>query len=113
MRNIIRTTSLIAALALASLAFAHGGFEHVLGAIAKISPDSVSVETKDGKVVAVGLTAKTTYTRDSKKVTAADAKVGDRVVVDATKEGTKLVAASLKLGVATPVKSAPTDHAKH
>ena len=81
-------------------AFAHGGFEHVMGAVTKISAQSVTVETTAKKVVEVGLTSKTTYTRDNKKVAVADMKIGDRVVIDATQVNEKLVAASVKLGAA-------------
>ena|SRR5690348_18376067 len=110
-RTIINTLG-IAALALilaasAVSAFAHGGFEHVMGTVVKVSADSVTVQTTAKKTVDVGLTAKTTYTRGAKKAEAADMKVGDRVVIDATEANEKLTAASIKLGAA-PAAAAKT-----
>lgn len=90
-------------------AFAHGGFEHVMGTVTKVSAQSVTVETTAKKSVEVGLTAKTTYTRGTKKVEASDMKAGDRVVIDATEVNEKLVAAEIKLGTA-PAKSAHGGH---
>lgn len=112
--NLIRISSL---LAFTALLFAHGGFEHVQGTVSNVTPTSVTVKTTAGKTVEVGLTAKTTYSRDSKKAAAADMKVGDRVVIDATEEAKKLTAAEIKLGVSTAktsTKSAPhDDHSGH
>ena len=92
------------------VASAHGGFEHVMGTVTKVSAESVTVETTAKKTVEVGLTSKTTYTRDNKKVQAADMTIGDRVVIDATEVNEKLVAASVKLGVAT--KAEHSEHSK-
>jgi len=95
----------LAATILAATAFAHGGFEHVMGTVSKVSAQSVTVTTAAKKNVDVGLTAKTTYTRGDKTVTAADMKVGDRVVIDATEVNEALTAASIKLGAATAAKA--------
>ncbi len=90
--------------------FAHGGAEHVMGTVSKISAQSVTVDTTDKKVVEVGLSSKTTYTRDDKKVAATDVKVGDRVMIEAKEVNEKLVADSVKLG-AMSSKAASTEHA--
>ena len=82
-------------------ALAHGGFEHVMGTVTKISAQSVTVTTAAKKTVDVGINAKTTYTRGDKAVTVGDMKVGDRVVIDATEVNEALTAASVKLGAAT------------
>src|SRR5579872_4022134 len=85
----------------AAVTFAHGGFEHVMGTVSKISAQSVTVTTAANKTVDVAINAKTTYTRGTAKVAAADLKVGDRVVIDATGEApAPLVAASVKIGAA-------------
>jgi hypothetical protein len=112
MRKLILITSL---LAFTAILWAHGGFEHVQGTVSKVSPTSVTVQTTAGKTVEVGLTAKTTYSRDNKKATAADMKVGDRVVIDATEEAKKLTAAEIKLGVAgkAATKASHDDHSDH
>lgn len=90
-------------------AFAHGGAEHVMGTVSKVSAQSVTVDTTDKKVVEVGLTAKTKYTRNDKKVAASDMKVGDRVMIEAKEVNEKLVADEVKLG-ATTSKSASAEH---
>lgn len=82
----------------AAVTFAHGGFEHVMGTVSKISAQSVTVTTAPNKTVDVAINGKTTYTRGTAKVAAADLKVGDRVVIDATGEAPALVAASVKIG---------------
>ncbi len=107
------TLALIVAIAsaLGAVAFAHGGFEHVIGTVTKVSATSVTIETRDKKMVEVGLTPKTTYTRDTKPVAASDMKVGDRVVIDATEVNEKLVAASAKLGATAAPAHADHDHA--
>lgn len=93
-------------------AFAHGGAEHVMGTVSKVSAQSVTVDTTDKKVVEVGLTAKTKFTRDNKKAAASDMKVGDRVMIEAKEVNEKLVADEVKLGAtgAAASKSASAEH---
>jgi len=90
-------------------AFAHGGAEHVMGTVSKVSAQSVTVETTDKKVVEVGLNSKTTYTRNDKKVAPSDMKVGDRVMIEAKEVNEKLAAESVKLGAA----ASKPEHAEH
>jgi hypothetical protein len=106
MNHTTRTTisRFLAATILAATALAHGGFEHVMGTVSKVTAQSVTVTTAAKKNVDVGLNAKTTYTRGDKTVTAADMKVGDRVVIDATEVNEALTAASIKLGAAPASK---------
>jgi len=89
--------------------FAHGGFEHVMGTVTKVSAQSVTVMTTANKTVDVAINDKTTYARGTTKVAAADLKVGDKVVIDATGEAPKLVAASVKIGAA----AAAVSHDEH
>ena len=100
----------------AQVVFGHGGATHVMGTVSKVSAESVTVDTTDHKTVEVGLTAKTSYTRDKKKVAAGEMKVGDRVMIDAKEVNEKLVADSVQLGIAAS-KAAPKsqhgDHADH
>ena len=108
MHNITRiiNRSLAALILAASVtaALAHGGFEHVMGTVSKVSAQSVTVTTAAKKNVEVGINAKTTYTRGDKSVTSTDMKVGDRVVIDATEVNEVLAAASVKLGAAAAKK---------
>jgi hypothetical protein len=100
-RNTRTTISrFLAATILAATALAHGGFEHVMGTVSKVSAQSVTVTTAAKKNVEVGINAKTTYTKADKAATAADMKVGDRVVIDATEVNEALTAASVKIGAA-------------
>ena len=100
----------------AQVVFGHGGATHVMGTVSKVSAESVTVDTTDHKTVEVGLTAKTAYTRDKKKVAGTEMKVGDRVMIDAKEVNEKLVADSVQLG-ASASKAAPKsqhgDHADH
>ncbi len=96
---------------LPAVALAHGGFEHVLGTVSKISDTSVTVTTAAGKSVEVALDAKTTYARATHALQRTDLKVGDRVVIDAVKAGDKLAAHSIKIGGATAAKAAQHEHA--
>jgi len=74
-------------------AFAHGDKKHVVGTIEKISPESVTVKTEDGKSVDVKLAATTAYvTKDRKPAKFSDVAVGQRVVIHATPKGADLIA---------------------
>jgi hypothetical protein len=99
-------------LASVQAAFAHGGAEHVMGTVSKVSAKSVTVHTTDNKDVQVGLNAKTAYTRDKKKAASTDMKVGDRVMIEAKEVDEKLVADSVELGAATS-KSDHDEHSAH
>jgi len=94
----------VAALLTASLALAHGGLEHVLGTVAKLSPTSITVTTAAGKTVEVALDEKTTFANAGKAVGFADIKVGDRVVIHAAKDHDKLIARTVEKGSAPAAK---------
>ena len=96
--------ALVTILALALLpatVSAHGGEEHVVGTVTKISDTSVSVKTTAGKIVEVGFDAKTTYARAKTPTQKSDVKVGDRIVIHAVEVNEKLVAHTVELGAAT------------
>lgn len=102
--NIIRVRNGIAAVALcliflsAPLALAHGGLEHVMGVVQKISPTSVTVVATNGKSTEVVFDPKTTYAKNGHAIQESDIKVGDRVVIHAAKSGDKLVARTVEAG---------------
>ena len=83
----------------AMLAFAHGNLQHVIGTITAINGDSVTVETVDHQSTTVYLSDQTIFTKSGTAVKREDAKVGDRVVIHAQKQGDKLVAHTVALGV--------------
>src|ERR1700675_221021 len=94
---------LLLAVLIALPAFAHGDKKHVIGTIEKISADSVTVKTADGKSVEVKLAAATVYvTRDGKPAKFADVAAGQRVVIHATPKGTDLIADVVNLAAAAP-----------
>jgi hypothetical protein len=92
--------------------FAHEGFDHVTGTIAKVAGNVVTVKTAKGNVD-VKLDAKTEITKDDKKAQAADLVIGARVVVDVPEGSKDMVAHSVKLGVTSAPKSSAPATAAH
>jgi hypothetical protein len=93
--------SLLSAVSIiSSMALAHGGLEHVMGVVQKISQTSVTVSTTDGKSREVVFDAKTTYAKNGHAVLETDIKVGDRVVIHAAKSGDKFIARTVEAGTA-------------
>ncbi len=66
------------------LAGAHGGHEHLMGIIAALSGQSITVKTGDDHLVKVTVNASTKYERDGKPALLTDVKVGQRAVVHAS-----------------------------
>jgi hypothetical protein len=89
-------TLLLSFLFVAITLSAHGDKKHVIGTIAKLNSGSVTVKTRDGKLVQVKLVPSTTYvarvaTAD-KPAALADLAVGENVVIHATPKGDDLEA---------------------
>src|ERR1700733_8628477 len=63
-----------------SSAYAHNGMEHVMGTVASITDNSVTVTTTDGKTQTVTTTADTKYSKMDATIALKDIKVGDHVV---------------------------------
>lgn len=106
-----RILILVACMALvAGAAMAHGGEEHVIGTVAKVTSDSITVKTTTNKMVTVGVVPQTTFTMGTMAMKLTDLKDGQRVVIHAKepKEGT-LVADTVEFAAG---KSAPAvaDH---
>jgi hypothetical protein len=92
-----RGIALIFALMLAIPASAHGDKVHVVGVIEKLSAESVTVKTKEGKSVEVKFAPTTTYlTSADKPARFSDLAVGQRVVIHADPKGSDLIAATVK-----------------
>ena len=110
MNTITKRRTLVAIFALAVLAllpatvFAHGGEEHVIGTVTRISDTSITVKTRAGKTVEVGFGTKTTFAQAKKPIQKSDIKVGDRVVIHAVEVNEKLVAHTVEIGVASIAK---------
>src|SRR5690242_12803041 len=94
----------------AVLASAHGDKKHVIGTLEKVSADSVTVKTADGKSVEVKLVTNTMYvSRDGKTSKQSDLAVGERVVIHATPTGDTLSADQVKF---SPPGAAPASSSK-
>ncbi len=82
-----------------SNAYAHNGMEHVMGTVASITQSSITVTTTDGKSQTVTTTADTKYTKMDAAIALKDIKVGDHVVIHASKKNDKLIAATVQVGM--------------
>lgn len=97
----IALVTILALALLPTIVSAHGGEEHVIGTVTKVSDTSVTVKTTAGKIVEVGFDAKmTTYARAKVPTQKSDVKVGDRIVIHAMEVNEKLVAHTVELGAA-------------
>lgn len=102
----------IAALFLTALAFAHGGFEHVMGTIAKVDQGMITVKTDKGDVD-VKFDAKTVITKGDHKAAVEDLVVGLRVVAEVPEKDKSAAAESIKIGAAEADHSEHEDHSAH
>lgn len=91
-------TILVLMFAVVSTALAHNGMEHVIGTVAAVTQTNITVKATDSKTQVVQLTPGTKYLKGTHAVSLKDIKVGDRVVIHATKDGVRLVAAEVKAG---------------
>jgi hypothetical protein len=82
-----------------SSAYAHNGMEHVMGTVASVTDNSITVTTTDGKTQTVATTADTKYSKVDATIALKDTKVGDHVVIHATKKDNKLIAATVQVGI--------------
>lgn len=91
--------SLAAFFLAATLAVAHGNLQHIIGTVAKVSPNSVTITTNAGKTVEVVLAGDTKISKAGQAMQKTDIQVGDRVVIHAEMEDGKLSAHTVELGV--------------
>ena len=95
---------------------AHEGHAHsMLGTITAVHPDMKHVEmkTKDGKTSGFYVDDATKFTQGTKALSLSDLKPGQRVVVSARTEGTKMIAATVKVGAAGKTADAEKPAAPH
>lgn len=94
------------ALAIPTVALAHGGHAHkVMGTVSSIDGAHLVVKTTDGKTVMVMLDAKTKITQGKTTIASATLKVGDRIIAEGAQEKDMLTAATVQVGAA-PVAAA-------
>jgi hypothetical protein len=105
----VRVLILIACISMIAVAaFAHGDEQHVIGTVASVSTDSITVKTTANALVTVAIIPQTTFSKNKAAAKLTDLKVGDRVVIHAKEpsEG-KLVADTVQFS--TPAaKVAPS-----
>ena len=82
----------------ATVANAHNGMIHIMGTVSSITDHDISVKGTDGKTQTVLLTDATKFSTTRMTAAAKDIKVGDHVVIHATKKGDQLIAAEVKVG---------------
>src|SRR5258708_3107242 len=97
MKKILAT--LFTLVLMVSSAYAHNGMEHVMGTVASITDNSITVTTTDGKTQTVTATADTKYSKMNAAIALKDIKVGDHVVIHATKKDNKLIAGTVQVGM--------------
>ena len=97
MKKVLAT--LLTVVLMVSSAYAHNGMEHVMGTVASITDNSITVTTTDGKSQTVTTTADTKYTKMDAAIALKDIKVGDHVVIHASKKNDKLIAATVQVGM--------------
>jgi len=104
-----RILVLIACISLiTAAAIAHGGEEHVIGTVASVAKDPITVKTATNALVTVAVVPQTTFSKNKSAAKLSDLNVGDRVVIHA-KEATegKLVADTVQFS-APAAKPAPS-----
>ncbi|MGA7316903.1 MAG: hypothetical protein WBX22_23360 [Silvibacterium sp.] len=70
-----------------------------MGTISAVTDTPITVTTTDGNPQIVALNGDTRYAKMDTAIALKDIKVGDHVVIHATKKGDQIVAATVKVGV--------------
>jgi hypothetical protein len=83
---------------LVGAAYAHNGMHHIMGTVISITDANIMVKGTDGSTQTVLLTGDTKYFAGAEAITAKAIKVGDHVVIHATKTGDHFTAAEVKIG---------------
>ncbi len=78
---------------------AHGKGQHVMGIVTAMTDNSITVKTTAKDAVIVYTMADTKYEKGGAASSINDLKVGDRVVIHATKMSDKLMATEVRFGV--------------
>lgn len=109
-------TAILFSLVLVATVFAHGDKKHVIGVIEKLTPQVLTVKTREGKSVDVKLVSSTAYllradTAD-KPATFADLAVGENVVIHATPKGNDLEAEQVRFSALSPSPAADSKSQK-
>jgi hypothetical protein len=90
-------------LLISTASFAHGTDQHVLGTVTAIDATHVEVKTQKGRTVAVQVNKQTRFKEKGNPKGANLPVVGDRVVIEATKDDKVLLATQIYFSAATRV----------
>jgi hypothetical protein len=101
-----------AVVAIAPTAFAHAGFNHVMGTAAKVSGNVLTVKTAKGNVD-VKLNDLTEVSRNGQKAQITDLKPGTRVVAEVPEGSKDNTAQSLNIGAAPRAAAVRHNHASN
>ena len=116
MRSRVIAVLLAGAVAVPAFVRAHEGHEHkAMGKVVVLDATHIEVEDPDGKKTSVQLTPDTKYMKDKTVVTAADVKVGQRVVVVYVEDekAKALTAKQVLLGVTDTTAAPAKPHDQH
>lgn len=86
--------------------WAHGSGQHVLGTVTAIDGTHIEVKTPKGAMVSVQLTKQTHFKEKGNPSSAAPPAIGDRVVIEATKEKKALTATEVHYSAAKKAAAA-------
>src|SRR5262249_49055206 len=104
--------SATAVLAIATTAFAHAGFNHVMGTVIKVSGNVVTVKTAKGNVD-VKLGDRTELASNGQQAQLADLKLSTRVVAEVAQGSKDNMAQSVKIGATPKTAAARHSHGSH
>ncbi|MCS6293994.1 MAG: hypothetical protein H8J66_13050 [Nitrospira sp.] len=90
-----------------SAAWAHGSGQHVLGTVTAIDGAHIEVKTQQGKMVSVMLTKQTHFKAKGNPSSTEPPAVGDRVVIEATKDKKTLTATEVHYSAAKKLAASP------
>src|ERR1051325_3746298 len=93
------TAELLLAAAAIVPAFAHSGFDHIRGTVAKVANNVLTVKTDHGNVD-VKLDSRTGLIRDNHKALVSDLKPGARVIAEVPEGSKDRIAQSVRIGAA-------------
>lgn len=97
---VLRLLFAVAFLFVSAIAFAHGSGQHVLGTVTAIDEKHVEVKTPKGATVTVKLTKQTRFKEKGNPKATEPPAVGDRVVIEATKDDNVLIATEVHYSAA-------------
>src|SRR5260370_24896167 len=91
----VRVLILIACISMIAVAaFAHGDEQHVIGTVASVSTDSITVKTTANALVTVAIIPQTTFSKNKAAAKLTDLKGRDRVLIHYTAPSDSKLAAT-------------------